>query len=74
MLRDGPVDLGEGRGVGVEEFVKKIIAEPQKGIKINLHTQHFEKKSAKQKIKVYIDPILTPSPPHTHSPSEKILL
>ena len=35
----------------MEEFVKKKIAEPQKGKK-NLHTLHCEKKFAKQNIKV----------------------
>ena len=48
LIRDGPVDLvgggGGGGGRGVEEFVKIKFAEPQKGIKKNLHTQHCEKK------------------------------
>ena len=38
QLRDGPVDLVDGGGVGVEEFVKKKkFAEPQKGIKKFAH-------------------------------------
>ena len=43
-----------GGGGGVEEFVKKKFADPQKGIKKFLHTQHCEKTTAKQNIKVLV--------------------
>ena len=50
LLRDGPVDLvGGGGGGRMEEFVKKKFADPQKGIKKFLHTQHCEKKKCKAK-------------------------
>ena len=38
-VEDEPVDLVGG----VEGFVNSNIAEPKKGIKKNLHTQHCEK-------------------------------